>query len=339
MLNKNFAQKALSLALTGATLSVSLFSASVFSSTTAVAAEPKLTLTNVVDKQLADRGETLSYTITVKNTGDSDLNNVFVWINEPNLADYVNGSSTYIFQPTPNLTRNLTDAWIQDGVNFGDLFKGETVTLKYQTKVAQNANTDNIVWSVASAKSDQTSSTQANSWTRVILKNPHLCAAKTADKTSVEVGDTVTFTIKVCNDGNVNLTNIKIGDFINPPFKYVAGSTDLKIGSKTISIADTWLQTSVNIGNLNPGQEAFLTFKVTITNALKDGQELRNVGQIVADQIEGIIKCEVKLVGKVKGVITQKPPELPNTGPGEVLALVAGLVPAGLFLKKFKTKI
>lgn len=331
-------KKVSSLALTGATLSVSLISAAVFTSAPAVATSAKLEFTNTVDKQLADRGETLSYTLTVKNTGTTDVSNAYVWIKEPNLANYVAGSSNYKFQPDPNIVRNLTDAWIVDGVNFGTLYVGDTVTLKYQTKVAQNANNDNIIWSAAGLKSDQTETVQANSWTRVILKNPSLCASKTADKESVTVGDTVTFTIKVCNNGNVNITNIKIGDFINSPFSYVPGSTVQTIGNKTINVADTWLQTSVNIGNLNPGQEVTLTFKVTVTKDLKDGQELRNVAQIVGDGIEGIIKCEVKLTGKVKSV-TQKPPELPNTGPGEVLALVAGMIPAGLLVKRFKSKI
>ena len=50
--------------------SVAVLSASIIPASLAVAtpvyAAPNLSITNVVDKDLADRGETLSYTVTVK---------------------------------------------------------------------------------------------------------------------------------------------------------------------------------------------------------------------------------------------------------------------------------
>lgn len=308
-----------------------------FTTNQASATTAKLEITNSVDKAIADRGETLSYTITVKNAGDTDLTNVLVWINEPNLADYVPGSSTAQGIPGGQ-TVKLDDNWIKTNTNVGKVPVGKSVVVKYQTKVAQNANPDNIIWSVSAADSDQTDKVQAQSFTKVVFRATAICAEKTADKSSVSVGDTVTFTIKICNQSNINLTDIIVEDKMDPIFKYVAGSTVLNIDGKTLKIDDNWINSHVNIGNLPPKYEAFLTYKITIKDGLKDGQVMKNLAYVSAKESSGAIGCEVVLKGKVLGIVTP-PTELPNTGPGEVLLLVSGLIPAGWALKKFKTSI
>lgn len=333
MLN-TLVKKVTSIALLGVISTVALLS---FTTNQASATTAKLEVTNSVDKSIADRGETLSYTITVKNTGSVDTTTTFLWINEPNLADYVAGSTNYT-RSTNGINHQLTDAWIKDGVNFGNVPAGSNVVLKYQTKVAQNANPDNIIWSVVAVDSDQTDKVQAQAFTKMVFRATAICAAKTADKTSVSVGDTVTFTVKICNQSNINLTDIIVEDKMDPIFKYVAGSTVLNIDGKVIKIDDNWINSHVNIGNLPPKYEATLVYKVTIKDGLKDGQVLKNLAYVSAKESSGAIVCEVVLKGKVLGVVTP-PTELPNTGPGEVLLLVSGLVPAGLFIKKFKTSI
>lgn len=344
MLNKNLFKK---VSLIAATLAVSAVSFLSLTSTVApivlaTGDGAKIELTNVVDKGEAERGETLNYTLTVKNSGTVNTTNTFLFINEPNLVDYVAGSSNYQGFPGGSLT-TLTDAWIKDGVNFGTVPAGKYIVLKYQTKVAANANDGDILWSVSSVTSNQTERVQANSWTRAVFKNPGICAEKTADKSTVSVGDTVNFTIKVCNTGNIVLHNVYIGDIIHAPLKYVANSTVLSVPGETDkNIDDNWLNTGVNIGPLNPGQEAFLKFRVTVTDGLKDGQVIQNVGQVKSDETPNILQCAVILKGKVLGVVTppvETPKELPNTGPGEILLLVSALAPAGWLVKKFKTRI
>lgn len=304
----------------------------------------KLELTNTVDKAIADRGDTLTYTLVLKNTGSTATTFTHLWINPLNLADYVAGSSTYVFTPTPNIVRNLTDTWITDGVNFGTMNPGETMTLHYQTKVAANANPNDLIFSVSAADSDQTDKIQAESETKMVFLSTALCAHKSADKSTVSVGDTVTFTIKVCNNSNINLTDILVKDVVTTPFQYVPGSTVLYVGGKTLPVADTWLQTQLNIGNLPAGTEATVVFNVTVVGPLTDGQVLKNVAHVSAAELNYGLDCEVTLQGKVLGIVippTEKPktPELPNTGPGDVLLLGSLIAPAGWLLKKFKSKI
>lgn len=345
MLNKNLFKKIFSITATIAVTAVSFLS---LVSTPAFATNPKLTVSNTVDKQSADRGETLSYTLVVTDAGNTDLTNIVVWTNPLNLATWVNGSGTY----TRNgVTKPLADDFITAGGKFATatpLKSGEAIIFKFQTKVAQNANNDDILWLIGNAKSEQTPNTvTSNSWTRVIFKNPGICAEKTADKTSVSVGDVVTFTIKVCNNGNIVLNNVRIGDIIHSPLQYIPGSTTSQIENQVTVVADSWLQDGFNADYLNPGQETFLKFKVKVLDSLTDGQVIQNVAQVKSDETPNILQCAVTLKGKVlAAVITPTPTplpvtptELPNTGPGELLLLGSLVAPAGWLIKKFKSKI
>ena len=335
MNTKNLLKKVFSIAGLSAVLAVPFLSlTSPVLATTQTS--PSLQLTDVVDKQLADRGETLSYTLTLTNNGNVDLTTVYLKIDTPNLANYVAGSSNYT-RSANGINHTLTDTWITDGVNFGTVPAGTNVVLKYQTTVASNANNDDILWSNAAAKSDQTGQVNANAWTRVLLKNPGLCAEKTADKLYVQKGDTVTFTIQVCNNGNVVLHDILIGDIIHDPLQYVPGSTTFTRDNTVTPISDGWLKDSVNIGDLNPGAVGYLKYQVTV-GTVTDGQTIQNVAQLKSVETPNILQCAVLLHGKVLGIVTP-PTELPNTGPGDALLLISGIAPVGFLIRRLKSKI
>jgi len=336
---KKFVSGAASVAL----FSISLMPAALALATPAQASTSTLQMTNEVDKSLADRGEILTYTITVKNTNNTSLNNVYLWINKPNLADYVAGSGTYTRTST-GVTRSLPDAWVTDGANFGVVPAGTNVIVKYQTKVAQNANPDDIVWSVAAVKSNEAATIQANSWTRVILKNPALCANKSVSENPARVGDVVTFTIKVCNNGNIVLNDVLIFDRLDSRLTYIPGSTTYTVAGQTIHIDDGWFKLHVNVGNVNPGQEGFLRFKVRVNSRANGSKEIQNVAQVKSNETPNWLQCfvmlKIKSKPKVKvlGKVTKKQ-ELPNTGPGEILALIAAAGPAGLAIGRLRRKI
>ncbi|MEX0617068.1 MAG: SpaA isopeptide-forming pilin-related protein [Candidatus Woykebacteria bacterium] len=288
--------------LAGAT-SVALLSGSLlpitFALATPVHAAPNIELTNVVDKAVADRGDLLNYTLTIKNTGTADLTTVFLWINEPNLADYINGSTTYTRTST-GITRSLTDAWIRDGVNFGTVLSGTNVILKYQTRVAQNANNDNIIWSAVSVTSDQTARVQKNSQTKVFLRNPSICAAKKADKSTVSPGDTVTYTIELCNNGNMVLNNVRVFDVLPSEVTYIKGSTTYDRGNFHTNITDAWIKDGLNVGDLDTVNKGLLKFKVKVKSDVKDGTEIRNAARIKSDQTPVWIECDNKIKVEVK---------------------------------------
>jgi len=296
----NLIKKIFSTAASVAVLSASILPASLVIASPVYAA-PKLELTDTVDKATADRGDVLTYTITIKNFGDKDMTNAFVWINKPNLADYISGSSKYQGFPGGTL-RSLTDAWINDGVNFGTIPSGKWVVLNYQTKVASNANHGDIVWSAAFAKSDQNAKVQASASTEIFFENPSICAKKLANKSTVNPGDTVTYTIEVCNNGNILLQNIRMFDELPKVVSYVKGTTTYNTtGGFSTNVTDAWVSDGVNLGHLDKAEKAFFKFKVKINSDVKDGTEIRNVAKLKSDQTPTWIECDNTIRVEAKG--------------------------------------
>jgi uncharacterized repeat protein (TIGR01451 family) len=294
-------KKAFSVAASAALVSSSYFSLLPGLVNPVSAGNAKLELTNSVDKDPVNRGEVLTYSITVKNAGSVDLTNVIVWINTPNLANYLPGSSTYTGHPNGK-TLSLTDAWVGDHVNFGTIPTGKWIVLKYQTKVANNANNGDLVWSVANADSEQTNRVQANASSVVFLANPGLCAKKTADKSEVKPGDTVTYTITICNSGNVVLNNVRLFDEIPSQVTYVAGSTRYTRGTFSTAVTDAWVNDGVNLGDLSSENDGIFTFKVKVKDNVADGTIIRNAAKLKSDQTPTWIECDNKITVQSKQV-------------------------------------
>ncbi len=296
---KRIIKKSLATATSIAVLSVSILPASLAVATPVYAA-PQMELTNTVDKDYADRGNTLTYTITIKNTGDKDMTSSFVWINKPNLADYVAGSSKYQGFPGGSV-KSLTDAWINDGVNFGTIPAGKWVVLNYKTKVASNANHGDIVWSAAFAKSDQNAKVQASASTEVFFENPGLCAVKKADKSTVSPGEKVTYTIEVCNSGNMVLNNVRLYDELPDEVSYVDGSTTYTRGDFNTVVTDAWVGDGVNLGDLDTVNKGVFKFQVKVKSHVKDGTKIINSAKLKSDQTPTWIDCKNEITVKVKG--------------------------------------
>lgn len=296
-----------------AVTSVAVISAAILPATITIAspvqAASELEFTNTVDKDFADRGDNLNYTITIKNSGDKNMDNAFVWINQPNLANYISGSSKFQGFPGGSL-KTLTDNWIVDGVNFGTIPAGKWVVLNYQTAVASNANPGDIIWSAAFAKSDQNAKVQASSSTEIFFENPSLCSSKSADKEVYAPGETVKYTIEVCNNGNVLLENIRMFDELPDEVSYVNGTASYNTTDGfSVDVTDAWVTDGVNLGHLGASEKGFFKFEVKINDDVKDGTVIRNAAKLKSDQTEVWIECsneiEVKVVveeevGKLK---------------------------------------
>lgn len=295
--NTKLVKRVFSAVTTVAVISAAILPASI-TIATPVQATGGLTITNVVDKDLANRGDELNYTVTVSNTGNQDTANTVVWVNELELSTLASGTSTYTRSAT-GVTKDLPDSFIQTGGNFGVIPAGETIVFKFKAVVAQNANNDDIIWFVAAADADGIAQVDAKSWTRVLLANPGICSSKYIDKDVVGIGETATFTIEFCNKGNVVLNDVLIFDRLDDRLDYVDGSTTLTLAGQTIDISDGWLDTHVNVGNVNPGQTGQLKFQVIVNDKAKDGEEIQNVAQLKSNETPEWIQCAVLF--RVKG--------------------------------------
>ncbi|GMK43650.1 hypothetical protein PghCCS26_07770 [Paenibacillus glycanilyticus] len=141
-----------------------------------------LQLTNVVDQPVVSPGTLVHFTITVTNIGPFTLHNVRV-------IDNLTGLS----------------------VTIPELAPGESRVFVRPYRVPANAVAGQSFTDIATAFSDETPFEQAPA-TTVAVTIPEFTISKTVDKPVVVGGETVRFTVRFQNIGNIDLTDFVIDD-------------------------------------------------------------------------------------------------------------------------------
>ncbi|HHB3508938.1 TPA: hypothetical protein ACORDH_006133, partial [Bacillus cereus] len=93
------------------------------------------------------------------------------------------------------------------------------------------------------------------------INNANIISTKTTDLTFADVGNTITFTLNLPNTGNVTATDVTVIDTLDSNLTFVPNS--FTVNGQTILNAD--LSTGVNIGSINGGTAAIVTFQATVT--------------------------------------------------------------------------
>jgi uncharacterized repeat protein (TIGR01451 family) len=165
--------------------------------------------------QYAHEGDTISYTMTVKNTGDTPLSNVMV-----------------------------TDSLL--GIIFtGSLAVGEEMTFDVPFTVPTPS--DDITNTVTASGEDPLGLTVTDTaQCTVDVLHPAIAIDKSADKVTARAGDTITYTIIVTNTGDTPLYDVSVTDTLLGTFSIGT----LGVGqSVTITPAPTY---TVNAGDPDP---------------------------------------------------------------------------------------
>ena len=146
----------------------------------------------------ADEGDTIKYTFSVKNTGTVTLTNISV--TDPLLPNLSCTIATLASGVTKNCTAtNNVYILTQDNIDSGSVINTATATGK--------DTGGNVV-----------SATDSKTVTLAEVATLALTKTATLDKTLVpptgraDAGDQITYTLKITNTGNVNVTNINLND-------------------------------------------------------------------------------------------------------------------------------
>ena len=186
---------------------------------------PDLVLTKSVDKNEAVVGDTLNYTITVKNNGKGDAENVTV-------KDFFDGKGTLNFVAMDGVTDNGDDTYTIASVK-----AGENVTLNF-TYVVVDGDAPEVLNAAV-----------------ITTPEPPTDIVKSADKHIAKVNEIVTYTITVKNNSKDTLTNLLVSDTNN--FK---GEIEAKDGKGYTYNGDkTW-----TIATLESGKSIDITYTYTM---------------------------------------------------------------------------
>lgn len=175
------------------------------------------------------------------------------------------------------------------------------------------------------------------------LGGVELDAKLTVDKATAEPGDTLTYSFRVENTLSepflVYLAPGMNGDHAFSPYvDYIAGSTSWtdSLGASG-DVIDNWLNTGVNLNDLDPGDWVVLSFKAKIKNDAPDGALIESVVQIkktwLGEEVNEWFQCAARTTVKVGEVLGEV---LPETGAEDVLAISLYLGYLGFLVRRIK---
>ncbi|HDX9491066.1 DUF11 domain-containing protein [Bacillus thuringiensis] len=221
-----------------------------------------LNTTKTVDKSIISVGDTLTYTTTITNTGNTPATNI-------TFTSAIPSSTTFV--PDSVTINGIQQLGAQPalGVNIPNIAPGETVTVTFQVNVisvppsSSIMGNDTILYSytVDPSAAPITTSTSTNIVTNPVL-DAMITMVKSVDQTIVTLGDTITYTTILTNNGNTNATNITFTDLIPDGTTFIPNSVTIN-GSTHIGLAPN---TGITIGSIAPNNSISIAFQVTATS-------------------------------------------------------------------------
>jgi uncharacterized repeat protein (TIGR01451 family) len=191
-----------------------------------VVTAPVMTLVKKADTTTADPSDIIIYTIEYRNKGTGEATNV--WIN-----DTIPTDTTFV-DSTPNYdsVSGNTYTWFFSSV--GAKTSGE-IKIRVQVDVGVEDGTllrNTVTLDYADANGNPYD--QLSDYVDVLVTAPVMSLTKTADLTTADPSDLITYTVEFTNSGSGNATNVYINDTIpdevdfvssNPAYTSVSGNT------------------------------------------------------------------------------------------------------------------
>lgn len=207
-----------------------------------------LAILKTVDLATPNVGNVITFTIVATNNGP--INATGVKVNDLLPAGY-----TYLSSTTSIGTYNNTSGlW-----TIGNLNNGISQTLTITVQVNANGPYTNIA-NIVGDQFDINLNNNSSISSPIVGQVADLVVVKTVNNTTPQVGQNVTFSITVNNNGTSSATGVFVQDLLPSGYTYV--SHNAPAGSSYSNTSGIW-----NIGDLNTVQTRTLTILVTVNNS------------------------------------------------------------------------
>lgn len=225
------------------------------------------TLAKSVDKAYATIGDVLTYTVTANNTGTVDLTSV-------NFVDTIQSGATFVAGSVYVNGVNNANANPNTGFSISSISAGGSSVVTFQvtvTSVPTPPQINNTASMTFKYQLTPTSSYVNGSLTsNTITTNVNTMSAtltKAVDKTYATVGDVLTYTSVITNNGNINLTNTNFIDNIPSITTFNTGSVYIN-GTNEPDYDPTL---GFSLGTVAPGSPVTVVFEVTVESVPSSG--------------------------------------------------------------------
>ncbi|MFD0669943.1 hypothetical protein [Cohnella sp. GCM10027633] len=226
---------------------------------------PNVSMTKTVDRIDAVTGDILTYVVVLTNNGLSNVNNLILRDPLQSNAEFVAGS-VYV------QGSNQPAASPVAGIPLGTLTPGASATVAFGVMITMAIPSQITNQSTASFTSGSFSATANSNTTVTPVTQPQISVVKSANTSNATLGDTVIYKLAVANTGNLTAA-VTVTDTI-PAGTAFADNSVIVNGFPFPGVSPV---TGINIGNVDPGTTATVTFAVVITS-LPSPQIISNVG-------------------------------------------------------------
>ncbi|MGX8833513.1 DUF7507 domain-containing protein [Amedibacillus sp. YH-ame6] len=302
-----------------------------------------ITMSKAVDKLFAKTGDIITYSILLTNAGNVPANNVVVTDIIPAGTSFVPGSLLGATGTPPTL--NL----------IGSIAAGGTATISFKVIVGNTVPVPNPItnhafanytFTVDPAQPNGASSSASSNTVSTQISEAILSMEKTSDKSFLDTGDIITYTIIINNTGNVDANNVVVNDAVPSGTTFVPGSLvgatgtppTLTLTNPIAAGASTTISFQVQVGttipSVNPIQNvATSTFTFTLDPEFPNGQSGTSASNTVEAQVNHASITTLKIVDKSyadTGDVITYTLQLQNTG--NVVAnnvLIQDVLPVG----------
>lgn len=231
-----------------------------------------------VSPYYADIGDTVVYTIVVKNSGNTVANNVVFTDTIPSGTTFIENSVTIAGAPSPGSNPEA-------GIPLGSIPAGGSIIITFSVLVKSlpipnpilNQGTISYTYTVdpsnPDGKSGSNPTTQSTNKINTGLLNPQNGSIlKTTNKTYVSIGDSITYGLNIKNLGNATINNLVLNDTVPSCLTFTNGSLTIN----GVPQPGGNIQNGVFIGSVPPQASSTVTFKATVNSIPPSGQAVNN---------------------------------------------------------------
>ncbi len=216
-----------------------------------------------VDLAFATVGDTLTYTITLNQTGNVAANDVVI-------QDIIPQGTTFIENSVIVNGETLPGVNPVSGIPIGPITVGGNAITSFQVTVTSiptpNELTNQAIttfnYIVNPNNAPVTNTTTTNTVTTTV-QNDDVIAIKAVDFTSALPGQTLTYTITITNNGNITIEDLLLVDTAPVDTTFVIGSVTIN----GINQPNANPENGITLGTLAPNESFIITFQVTISSS------------------------------------------------------------------------
>ncbi len=265
-------------------------------------------------------GDTITYTITVTNSGTAQASDIVVTDQVPAFTYFVSADQGGTVDGNGQIRWSIATL-AENGGSYAVSF---TVRILPRADLGEWA----VVNDQAKINNVPTNST-TNLVTQSVLTSKKVSDVKAGQ--SIYRGQTITYTITTTNTGVIPSEKVIITDTIPEGTTFVADSL-----SSGANMVDTTI--SIAIESLKPGETLTLSFKVTVNKDVKKGTVIKNIGSVNETDTNPV---HIQIAENVEEpIILPKTAEMDSFSGLLELALLSGAFTVSLlFHKRRKTRV